>query len=228
MLLLAWKTRTSFLLLNLILAVIVDKAQEARNEDEAHTLKEKETQYQQVATQIAKLCEDLATDNDGLTQEEELLNGYEINSRFSSMLELMDIRREDLKALFSILDSDRSGSVSYTEFVDEMYRMKTQADHTLLAFIRHTRSVTSRKIEEQLYLLKQETAPKHGKLNDMTFHLYRALTNAGIVSEEAQRPFTIHDEGQTMPGVIKSYNCEPGPLHEGWAPSSQEGERIEI
>jgi len=117
----------NFGLLDMILAVIVDKAQETRAEDEHQKLKDKEMQYQQVATQIAKLCQDLDTDNNVFIQEEELLDGYEINMQFVSMMELMDICREDLNVFFRFLI--QTGSISYTEFTDEMYRMKTQADH---------------------------------------------------------------------------------------------------
>jgi len=65
----------------------------------------------------------------------------------------MDIHREDLQ-VFPVLDPDGSGSVSYKEFVEKMYRMKTPADHILLVFIRHTTDVIIRNIEEELHLLK--------------------------------------------------------------------------
>jgi len=201
----------NFGLLNMILAVIVDKAQEARAEDEDQKLKDKGIQYQEAAKQIAKLCEDLDTDGNGTIQEQEVLDGYDSNSQFASTLELMDIRREDLKALFSVLDSDGSGSVSYQEFIDEMYRMKTQADHTLLVFIRHTTESISRKIEEELFLLKQETTRKHGRLHEKLFHLHRALTNAGFVSDEGQEPVNIEDGSQTASDVIQSYESELEP-----------------
>ena len=41
-------------------------------------------------------------------------------------LRLMDIERDDLRTVFVILDSDKSGSVTYDEFCDSLHKMKTE------------------------------------------------------------------------------------------------------
>merc|ERR1719356_1509265 len=49
----------------------------------------------------------------------------------------MDIQENDLQVVFSIMDSDRSGSLSYDEFVDQLHKMKSEDQQTMLAFLKY-------------------------------------------------------------------------------------------
>merc|ERR1712137_262995 len=66
----------------------------------------------------------------------EVLQCYDDNQGFRSMLRLLDIGRGDLELLFEILDRDGDGAVSYDEFVEQLHYVKSFDSHTLLIFIR--------------------------------------------------------------------------------------------
>merc|ERR1719375_1819658 len=102
--------------MNLVLTVIVDRANRVREE---------------------AICQELDTDGSGDLSLEEVLIGYENIEGFKVVLELLDIRREDLEGVFSLLDIDSSGSVTYSEFVDELIKMQSNDFRFLLTFIKH-------------------------------------------------------------------------------------------
>ncbi|CAJ1335031.1 unnamed protein product, partial [Effrenium voratum] len=59
-------------------------------------------------------------DGSGSLSLEEMLQGYDQNLQFNSLMELMDIRRSDMETIFNVLDSDSSGEVSYVEFCQQL------------------------------------------------------------------------------------------------------------
>lgn len=83
------------------------------------------------------MCKEMDKDGSGSLTLPELLNGYETNQTFEHLLKAMDIRKDDLVAVFSILDDDGSGDVAYKEFVEQLHKMKTDDSHTMLVFIKH-------------------------------------------------------------------------------------------
>lgn len=142
------------LLLNLILTVIVDKAAETHKNDAARNLKKKEMEFAQAKDKLIKCCADIDDDSSGELGFEELMNGFETNKDFAMTLSLMDIKAEDMGVVFNILDEDQSGSVTYTEFVDQLYKMKSQDTHTMLLFIKGYVNELRGKVTEQMRILK--------------------------------------------------------------------------
>merc|ERR1719409_1016195 len=49
----------------------------------------------------------------------------------------MDIGEEDIVAVYNILDSDNSGTVMYQEFVEQLWKMKSTDQQTMLIFIKY-------------------------------------------------------------------------------------------
>merc|ERR1719506_725490 len=123
-------------LMNLILSVIVDKAQQAHNDDLKFQVQEKEEEFQRLKKQLLKFCAQLDEDNSGCLTLDELLDGFDQNPEFHVALSSMDVQKEDISSLFNILDDDGSGSVQYDEFVEQLHKMKTQDSHVVLVFIR--------------------------------------------------------------------------------------------
>mmetsp|Transcript_60204 Transcript_60204/g.135494 ORF Transcript_60204/g.135494 Transcript_60204/m.135494 type:complete len:654 (-) Transcript_60204:69-2030(-) len=123
--------------LNLMLTVIVDLAEEARHQDERQTLSDKKNDYERARARLLKVCTAMDTDQSGYLTVEEVYDGYASNAEFEQTLQVMDVGPEDLQMVFEILDEDRSGSVTYEEFVEQLYKMKTQESHTLLVFMHH-------------------------------------------------------------------------------------------
>merc|ERR1711977_396731 len=56
---------------------------------------------------------------------------------FQEALNVMNITHDDLACVFEVMDVDNSGTVSYKEFADEIYKMKKQEPATMLKFIKH-------------------------------------------------------------------------------------------
>lgn len=124
-------------LMNLLLAVIVDRANEARHEDIKAELREEQEEKKKMMAHLTKVCQAMDTDGGGHLSLEELRNGYEENSEFELIMKKMDIGEDDIGAVFSMMDSDKSGSVLYDEFVEQLWKMKSTDQQTMLTFIKY-------------------------------------------------------------------------------------------
>lgn len=102
--------------MNLILAVIVERAAEARANDKERRLKEKEQERASNMVDLAKLCASMDVDGSGSLSLDEMLQGFDESEAFQALMEHMDVKRDDVETIFNVLDEDRSGEVSYLEF----------------------------------------------------------------------------------------------------------------
>eukprot|EP00429_Kryptoperidinium_foliaceum_P029882 CAMPEP_0176134360 /NCGR_PEP_ID=MMETSP0120_2-20121206/68136_1 /TAXON_ID=160619 /ORGANISM="Kryptoperidinium foliaceum, Strain CCMP 1326" /LENGTH=553 /DNA_ID=CAMNT_0017470005 /DNA_START=110 /DNA_END=1771 /DNA_ORIENTATION=- len=131
----------NLLVINLILAVVVEKATEAHAEENREVVRqqalEKEHQMRKAQAELVKLCYHMDEDKSGNLSLDELLHGYDNDEYFANLLKSMDISRDDVRIVFNILDQDSSGDIDYVEFVDQLHRLKCQDEHTLLIFIMH-------------------------------------------------------------------------------------------
>jgi len=123
-------------IMNLVLSVIVDTAVEARAADVQCQLNEKKAAFRKAAAKLLKMCQDLDVDNDGHLTLAELTDGFYSNPEFAATLTLMDIYQDDLALMFKLMDVDKSGEISYTEFVEQLFRIKERDSHTTLMFLR--------------------------------------------------------------------------------------------
>jgi len=124
-------------LLNLIVAIIVDRAAGAREEDQElqQTLKEEELKTSYMRLQ--ELFRIMDSDGSESLDLEELKEGYDENEAFRNILRLMDITRDDMETVFEILDQNHDGVVAYEEFVTQLHYVKFMNSHSLLVFIRY-------------------------------------------------------------------------------------------
>lgn len=143
-------------LLNLILTVIVDGAAQARADDLDEQVEKKKQDCNVAREKLLQLCADMDNDDSGELGLEELAAGYQDNAEFASTLNLMDVGADDLEMVFEILDEDKSGTVTFTEFVDQLHKMKTQESHTLLIFIKHHVNEIREKVTQQLSLVRDD------------------------------------------------------------------------
>jgi len=111
--------------LNLVLAVIVDNAAEARDASK----EEKSAAQKQLQAQSFKKWVDvmqrLDSDNSGSIGLDELMQGYS-DKTVKSMLDDMCIDKSDLEMLFKLMDADDSGELEYTEFIHALMKAQTQ------------------------------------------------------------------------------------------------------
>ncbi|CAE7519681.1 CACNA1E [Symbiodinium sp. CCMP2592] len=106
--------------MNLILAVIVERAAQGRDKDQERKIKQKEEERSKNMIDLAVLCATMDEDNSGSLSLVEMLHGYDRNEEFRKLMQVMDIKRDDMQTIFRVLDSDDSGEVSYFEFCQHL------------------------------------------------------------------------------------------------------------
>jgi len=160
-------------LMNLVLAVIVDFAVDARDEDAKMQAMLKEKMRKDARKKLMDLCEELDVDQGGSLTLEEFLRAMDGSPQFRAIMELLDVDKEDLECVFNIMDKDRSGEVSYSEFTDLLYKMKSQNSRTLLLFIKYYAVEIRHTVAEQLELVKSTVTSQLYKntsmMEQMTF-----------------------------------------------------------
>jgi len=154
-------------ILNLVLSVIVNQAQEAHRQEE---IARTDREFQIARVGLAKIFEEMDSDGSGCLTQSELLNGLDTNQEFSSLLRYMNITRDDVQLTFKMLDFDDSGAVAFEEFVDGLYKMKTESSHTLLMFIRHYVTDVRMKTKNDLKRIRE---PIMAKLEAMDRQIQR-------------------------------------------------------
>lgn len=123
-------------IMNLILGVVVNMATEARDQLKAEAETEKLLMQDKSLNALMAMCRDMDDDgNDELTFDE-VREGFDNNEDFRTTLSDMDIGRDDLQIVWTILDSDRSGTVTSKEFVNQIHKMKNSDSQFMLAYIK--------------------------------------------------------------------------------------------
>lgn len=105
---------------NLILAVIVDTAARIRAEDiyeKAEELRQQQEEARSVLLEVAKSVDD---DDSGDITCEEMLASFDENLDFQNIMRLIGFERDDMERMMSLMDVNRSGTVSYEEFIDSI------------------------------------------------------------------------------------------------------------
>jgi len=126
----------SFGMMNLVLAIIIQRAQDARDGDAALKAEELARGHDHRKSALMDYCARMDVDNSGMIVLQELHEGYREHEDFRTLLASLDIQEEELTAVFRVLDSDDSGEVSYEEFVEELIRIQTRDIRTLLTFMK--------------------------------------------------------------------------------------------
>ena len=102
--------------MNLILAIVVEKAAEVRENDQETKMQQKEEERERNMIELAVLCDRMDNDGSGALSLQEMLDGYDSDQHFNSLMTFMDIERDDMQTIFKVLDTDGSGEVDYVEF----------------------------------------------------------------------------------------------------------------
>merc|ERR1719498_237242 len=109
-------------------------------------------------------------DASGVMTQQELINGYRNNHDFRLAMKAMDIEEEDMNHVFRMLDEDQSGTVRYDEFAEQIWKMKSTDDHTLLLFLKFGLYEIKLQIDKEMIILKQEMAilkESHGNHSEL-------------------------------------------------------------
>ncbi|CAK9115481.1 unnamed protein product [Durusdinium trenchii] len=165
-------------MLNLILAVIVERAAEARENDHEAKIKRKEEERAKSMEDLASLCASMDVNNNGLISLEEMLKGYDEVEEFKKLMQVMDLKREDMAMVFNVLDSESTQEVSYLEFCQHLgsfFKRDPVIMHSLVKYsIMELRKVVEqdvlRILHEQSNMLKA-LLEGHSFLNPSCFEM---------------------------------------------------------
>lgn len=122
---------------NLIMAIIVERAAEAREEDKEY---QKQLQAKidcDKKAELLQFCFELDSNQDGTLSMSELQSLCKGNHGARQALKTMNIQSDELECVFSCLDTDGSGDISYVEFVDSLFKVKNADISFMLMSIKH-------------------------------------------------------------------------------------------
>ncbi|CAK9023920.1 Voltage-dependent calcium channel type D subunit alpha-1 (DmCa1D) [Durusdinium trenchii] len=106
--------------MNLILAVIVEKAAEARQTDLDKKLMQKDQVRERNMVELALMCDRMDKDGSGALSLEEMMDGYANDKKFYSVMQGAGVEKDDLQTMFNVLDTNDSGEVDYVEFCNQL------------------------------------------------------------------------------------------------------------
>ncbi|CAJ1405572.1 unnamed protein product [Effrenium voratum] len=154
-------------LLNLILSVIVDKAHQAHQEDKKFQISQRQAAFDAAKQSLMDLCAELDEDHSGCLSLAELLNGYDRLPEFQEQMRLMDVERDDMLSLFKVLDEDGSGDIEYSEFVEQVVKMRSQDMSLSLMFLRSQ----IKEVKQQTHMISDALETLKAHLEDSGMNL---------------------------------------------------------
>jgi hypothetical protein len=189
-------------LLNLILGVVVNVATEERERLLAEMAAERDVQRLEAHDALKRMCSEMDEDgNDELTMEE-IKHGYDHNEAFRTVLTKMEIGRSDLDIVWTILDSDKSGTITSSEFVTQVYKMKSSDTQFMLAYIKFYITEIKDKLKQDLLRI-QVSIDKDMKIIEKDFD---------IVTEELRE--VMESKGEPKMMSLDKFDAGPSRMAE--------------
>jgi len=167
-------------LLNLILTVIVNAAQRAHDDDLERKFDQRLHMFDAAKIELLDMCCKLDLNGTGDLTLPEIKAGF-AEEGFAKIMSLLDMQISDIELVFSILDEDRSGTVTYTEFVEQLHKMKSQDTHTMLVFIKGYVNELRLSMQQQLRFMKEELHASISALHD------------GLIPKKTKTTAKLHD-----------------------------------
>jgi len=186
--------------LNLILGVVVDIASQARDKMATELEDEKTMERLEVHCHLLEICKALDKNDNGEISKEELNEGWLENEHFRNALEFMDVSHDDLEVLWTILDADKSGAISYAEFVTSCYKLKSSNTHFILAHVKYYITVIKNKLCDQLEQVKDEMLQAEQKMEAEILKEEHAIMKGmeQLEEEEKLAAEEIHENHQML------------------------------
>jgi len=205
--------------MNLILAVIVDSAADARDSDLAQKMKTKLKERELQKKELFRLCQELDKDDDATISMEEMMEAWHNSREFRESMMNLDISEKDLPTIFQILDKDQSGSLDFKEFVDELYDLRT-CDIRLkmgVQLLRITETIDNMgsELHEVLQHLVHKSTCHEEVLSQHTGHL--ASIDSTVMqllqgSEAVQQPPEVQHLQVVAPSISEKNLLESPPM----------------
>jgi len=134
---------------NLVVGVIVEQAMEAREQDKQFQIDQKRAEELETKLELLEICREIDADASGTLTKEELMSMCS-DAKVAKAMEHLGLKEKDLHVAFDCMDADKSGYISYTEFVEQLFDMKYADLTMLLTFVRHDMQQSSSKLLEKV------------------------------------------------------------------------------
>jgi len=154
--------------MNLILAVIVERAAQAREEDHVQILKDKKKMALRAERNLYDICQAIDEDGSGDITPSELKTAYQHNKFFGKQLELMDIDREIMTDLFDCMHKDeKSGAVNYVDFIENIHKARTQDIRMLVITLKQQMLQQFRSMRDELIDVAHDSVKERSGSNEL-------------------------------------------------------------
>lgn len=153
-------------IMNLMLAVVVNQAQAAYESEAEVEETEKALQKMRHHDNVVTLCKRMDADNSGELSHDELFEGFKSLSEFRDAMQELGVTEGDFEIAWSIMDTHKTGTVSYKEFVSFLVTMKTSDSEFLLAYIKNCITWIKNTLTRQMELARIENQAMQNKLRE--------------------------------------------------------------
>jgi len=168
--------------MNLILAVIVDRAVEAREATKEETMHLKLEEQLERKKELVKLFAELDLNENGELDFAEVCDAYDNSISFRAMMVQAGVHKQDLPCIFQFLDKDSTGEVGYVEFCDTLEGISQQDPVALAGLANMKISLSSKQINERFDNILGEFT---GLLSKLDHKLDRVLVESGLAAQES-------------------------------------------
>eukprot|EP00931_Biecheleriopsis_adriatica_P005037 TRINITY_DN106604_c0_g1_i1.p1 TRINITY_DN106604_c0_g1~~TRINITY_DN106604_c0_g1_i1.p1 ORF type:complete len:620 (-),score=87.83 TRINITY_DN106604_c0_g1_i1:202-2061(-) len=111
---------------NLILAVIVERAREAHEQDIKSQIAEAEQQRANAEATFRDICTEIDLDGDGAISLDEMMCAFDDHPEMAACLRLLDLDKSDMGHLYNIMDADNSGDLTFEEICSFIHKSDSQ------------------------------------------------------------------------------------------------------
>jgi len=187
-------------LLNLILAVIVERAHEAREEDHQQKRRERHEMLEQSKKRLRRFFKVSDHDNNNTLSKQELIEGIANNEEFADVMNLLDLGADDMSILFAIMDNNGDGEIEADEFIDQIFKMRTQDTQTLLLFIKHV----VQELRGMIGAVRRLDPSEGSASGNSPVRMFSGNTPIRMVSDQSQSPDTLRarmPDQMQLPGI---------------------------
>jgi len=177
-------------IMNLILAVICERAAEARENDVQEVARQKLASLDAAKKELVSMCARIDKDESGKISLQELQGAFENSQRSKELMIAMDLNEEELLQVFHIADREGTGELEYECFCNELFHLKSQDHHMLLTMIRLCAQETNHAIDCVIHP-KLQTLVEQAALHTAQFAtLNDKIERLQILVQAAQRAQT--------------------------------------
>ena len=187
--------------MNLILAVIVERATEARENDQETKMRDKKTERRKNMINLATLCAQMDADGSGTLSVKEMVNGYNSSKDVETLFALLGLDIDEIDVIFAALDEDRSGDVSYFEFCKNIDKAANREPQMMQALSRFAIAEVKMMLEKDIaatlrshtQMLEKQTALLHDLRSQVGIKSVDSLQQHCQGNTYAEPNFKFHD-----------------------------------